>query len=324
MSHTTLFVAGDLCMKILFSLTTLSIFLIVGCKALNSPPSDQPIIYTTLFITYDFAQVITNNKIQVELFLPPGVDTHTYEPSANDILKANKSTLFLWTSSTMEPWMPKLIKTLGMSKSIAINLADEMHLTNLNDDDHHHHDGNHNHKTDPHFWMNPQLLLPLFDTITQLIIKMDPPNKTFYEENAKVYRHQLATLVEEIDNNINQSNKIPLLFGGGFSHRHFINQYNLPYYSVYHSDSIENEPTIAHIASIHSAIERHNLQYIFVDPMLTTKIATTLAEDYNLQILFWHTGHTVSKEDLNNQISYLDLLKENKLNIQRALNHAAV
>ncbi|NIZ18590.1 metal ABC transporter substrate-binding protein [Entomospira culicis] len=316
-------------MKRFLSLSLLIVALVSACTGKgNQEESNLPTIHTTLFLTYDFAKAIAGDKMHVELFVPAGVDTHTYEPSANDMLKAQKSALFLWTSSTMEPWMPKLIESLNIEKQ-SVNLADALHLHELNGGeghDHHDHDHehHHHHDNDPHFWMNPNFLLPLFDAVTQSIIAQDPDNRTYYETNAQIYREELQAIITDAQEIVATSPKHPLLFGGGFSHQAFLTAYNLPYFSVYASDSIENEPTIAHLATIRQAIQEQGLIYIFVDPMLTTKIATTLAEDYNLLILPWHTGHTLNKEDLDAEVSYLDLLKENNDYLLLALHNQPV
>jgi zinc transport system substrate-binding protein len=305
-----------------------SVVLLSGCTAASTTSSQsKPTIYTTLFITHDFAKAIAGDHFNVELFVPAGVDAHTYEPSASDMLKAKSADLMLWSSSAMEPWMPKLIASLGLSPEVAVNLADALHLHSLNSEevedhaDHLHHDHDHHHTNDPHFWMNPYMLLHLFDAVKQTIIGHDVANKEYYETNALAYRTQLQATIEATRTIVESSAKVPLLFGGGFSHQYFIDTFQLPYYSVYASDSIENEPTIAHLAAVRDAIVTENLQYIFVDPMLTTRMATTLSNDFDLTILPWYTGHTATKDELARNFSYLDMLAINNNNLGLALNH---
>ncbi|NIZ46917.1 metal ABC transporter substrate-binding protein [Entomospira nematocerorum] len=307
------------------------IWLLLGVSILGScykhasttKEDSLPEVYTTLFLTYDFARAIAGDKMAVSLFLPLGIDTHTYEPSANDMIKAKNASLFLWTSDAMEPWMRKIENTLQLSPDVSINLADTLHLHALNEEsthDHAHHADHHHHDTDPHFWMDPQLLIDLFDSIEYAIIQHDPENTAYYQSNAQRYRMALIEAIDAITDTIaNTKTPSPVLFGGGFSYQHFLDAYNLPFYSVYATDSIENEPTIAHMAAIREAIVTHNIRYIFVDPILTTKIANTLAEDYNLTILPWYTGHTLTKEEFSSNVSYLDMLQHNNESLQKAL-----
>ncbi|NIZ40586.1 metal ABC transporter substrate-binding protein [Entomospira entomophila] len=304
----------------------LGVLILGSCQKSDSSTKDSslPEVYTTLFLTYDFAKAIAGDKMTVSLFLPLGIDTHTYEPSANDMLKAKNASLFLWTSDSMEPWMRKIEHTLQLSSDVSVNLADTLHLHALNEEsshDHeHHHGDHHHHENDPHFWMDPQLLLDLFDSIESAIIQRDPDNAEYYQANAQRYRYTLVETIDTLTATIaSTENPLPILFGGGFSHQYFLDAYKLPFYTVYATDSIENEPTIAHMATIREAISTHNLRYIFVDPILTTKIADTLAQDYNLTILPWYTGHTLTKEEFTEGHSYIEMLQSNNINLKRAL-----
>jgi zinc transport system substrate-binding protein len=317
-------------MKYLYFYLAAALALLSSCQQSSNDPSpkkEKPLVYTTLFLTYDFARAIAGDRMHVELFLPAGIDTHSYEPSAADMLKAKNADLFLWTSSMMEPWMPKITDSLQLGNA-SINLADKLHLHSLNpkaDDDEHTHDhphhGHDHDGKDPHFWMNPELLVALFDVIVEQIIQFDPAHTAEYQANAEAYKAQLLAILGNTQTIVENGQGYPLLFGGGFSQAAFLKAMQLEYATVYHGDSLENEPTIAHMASIRQLIIDNTLRYIFVDPMLSTKIAATLAGDHRLTLLPWHTGHTLSQESINAGVSYLDLLQENNDNLALALNN---
>ena len=54
-------------------------------------------VIATLFPQYDFAREIVGDRGEVVMLMDPGVESHTYEPTPADIIKINKSDLFIYT-----------------------------------------------------------------------------------------------------------------------------------------------------------------------------------------------------------------------------------
>ena len=75
-------------------------------------------IVATLFPQYDFVKQVGGDKVDVKLLLPPGAESHTYEPTPQDMVLINNSDLFIFTGSEMEPWAENLIS--GMKKDINV------------------------------------------------------------------------------------------------------------------------------------------------------------------------------------------------------------
>lgn len=63
----------------------------------------------TLFPQYDFAKEIAGKHAEVTLLLPPGVESHTYEPTPADIVKINAADMFIYTGKYMEQWAERIM-----------------------------------------------------------------------------------------------------------------------------------------------------------------------------------------------------------------------
>ena len=84
----------------------LSLCVLTGCvNASVSVPSDKLKIVTTLFPQFDFARTIAGNLADVQLLLPPGSESHSYEPTPADIIAINEADLFIYTGDDMEAWV---------------------------------------------------------------------------------------------------------------------------------------------------------------------------------------------------------------------------
>ena len=118
---------------IIFSLI---IFGISNIKNQKDSSEEKVKIVATLFPQYDFAKQIGGDKVEVTLLLTPGTETHTYEPTPQDIINVNNSDLFIYTGKYMEPWSDKIATsidsdTLILDSSKNINLIPSEHTDEI-------------------------------------------------------------------------------------------------------------------------------------------------------------------------------------------------
>ena len=93
--------------------------LLAGCTATQPDKyktSGKVQIITTLFPQYDFAKAIGQDKVEVMLLLPPGVEAHSYEPTPKDIVAIQEADLFIYTGEGMEPWAHKTLEGIQSNK----------------------------------------------------------------------------------------------------------------------------------------------------------------------------------------------------------------
>lgn len=171
--------------------------LLAGCGAQPLPPENERIeVVATLFPQYDFARQIAGARADVTLLLPPGVESHAYEPTPADIIRINQADVFLYTGAYMEPWAQKLIEGLDgdvqvVDVSAHVPLEEESH-----DHEGHDHDGHGG--FDPHIWTNPQNAKVMVDNIAAALSAADPAGSGLFMTNAADYKAQLDELDETI------------------------------------------------------------------------------------------------------------------------------
>lgn len=71
------------------------------------------LVVTTLFPTYSLTKAIAPNA-DVRLLLPPGADSHSFEPSPKDMILLENSDLVVFTGEYMEEWMNKVLSSLNL------------------------------------------------------------------------------------------------------------------------------------------------------------------------------------------------------------------
>jgi len=104
---------------IIIAIIALGFFAVSNVKQKSKNNSEKLTVVTTLFPLYDFVKAVGQDKVEVSLLLPPGVEAHSFEPKPSDIVKINESDLFVYTGKFMEPWAEDIIKGL-VSKDVNV------------------------------------------------------------------------------------------------------------------------------------------------------------------------------------------------------------
>ena len=74
--------------------------------------SDKLNVVVTTFSTYDFSKQIVGDNAEVTFLLGPGVESHSYEPSASDLIKIKNADVFIYIGGEMEKWVDKVFETV--------------------------------------------------------------------------------------------------------------------------------------------------------------------------------------------------------------------
>lgn len=322
---------------------------IMGFKNLSQKKNDGKIeIIATLFPQYDFAKQIGGDKVNVTLLLPPGSESHTYEPTPQDMVKINDSELFIFTGSEMEPWAENLISgmkndinVLDLSKTVDLINSEEFEEKHEGEHEHHHEDKDgedhddkdeahdhshhehsgegHHHTYDPHIWLNPEYAIKMAKSIEEELCKIDPQNADYYRNNAQKYIKEISDLDADFEEVVKNSSNKKIAFGGAFAYAYFVERYNLDFISAYETCGESAEPSTSKIKEVIDYIKANKIPVIFYKEYSTGNIAKTISEATGAKMLVFNTVHNVSKQELENGASYVSIMKQNLENLKQAL-----
>ncbi|WP_312813390.1 metal ABC transporter substrate-binding protein [Sedimentibacter sp.] len=294
----------------------------------NDNDNEKIKIVTTLFPQYDFARQIAGDKADIALLLPPGAESHSFEPTPGDIITIGNADMFIYTGEYMEPWADRIIQSIENEKlnildvSNGITLVKEEHDHEHEDTDHEHEneEHGHSHEYDPHIWTSPVIAKKMVDNIAASLCYVDPENASYYKENAENYKKQLDELDAEFSEIVKNGKHNKIYFGGRFALYYFTEEYGLEYMSAYDNCSSETEPSAHDIAKIIDEMKENKTSVIYHEELTDPKISRSICEDTGAEMLLFHSCHNVSKDDFNKGVTYLDLMKQNAENLRKGLN----
>lgn len=295
---------------------------VIGCA--EKKQTGKISVIATLFPQYDFAKQIAKDKADVRLLLPPGVESHTYEPTPKDIADINKSDLFIFTGEYMEPWSAKLReliknKTIIVDASAGIVLLDESEEGHKDKDKKENSIEHNHHGKDPHIWVDPVNAQKMTDNIASGMVKVDPSNEGYYKANAAAYKKELMKLHQDFSDIFKKTKYKTIIHGGHFTFGYFAKRYGLTYISPYKGFSPDSEPTPRKIAGMIKLIKSTGQNTIYYEELIDPKVARVISGQTGASMLLLHGGHNVSKEDINSGITYISIMLGNMERLKKGL-----
>lgn len=325
-------------MKKLF-LTLLAVAMAVlplaGCKGSPAPsaaPSDGRLnIVTTIFPPYDFARALTGGKADIAMLLPPGAESHTYEPAPQDIIAIQNCDLFVYVGGESDVWIDDILGTMGDKAPATLKLIDcvaaveETLVEGMQGEDGH--DGADSHgaqedhasaEYDEHVWTAPANAIKIVQAMRDAVSALDADHAADYARNADAYVQQLTALDHDFAEMIRNAARHTIIVGDRFPFRYLADAYGLDYYAAFPGCSSETEASAATVAFLTDKLKAEEIPAVMYIEFSNHKIADSIAESAGVKTLLLHSCHNVTRQELPSA-SYLSLMRQNLETLRQAL-----
>ena len=301
--------------------TVLSLCACSSESSYSNSDSGKLKIISTVFPPYDLARQIAGDNAEISILLPPGSEIHNYEPSAKDMIAIRNCDIFLYIGGENEQWAEKLINSNDTENVTAVKLIDYVPTLSEDEDEHDHdHDHEHEHETDEHIWTSPKNAQLMLSAVYDAICKVDPSGKQTYTKNKDAYAKQLSDLDNAYRSAVDNAKNKTIVLADKFPFRYLAHEYGLEFSAAFAACSDESEPGVSTMIKLTKTIKENNIPAVYYLEFSSTKIADTLCDETGATKLMLHSCHNVSKQDIENNVSYVDLMKQNLENLKLTLN----
>ena len=325
--------------KKIFGLILAGAVLITGCTAKTEKKDKgdntkgKLKIVTTIFPEYDITRAIAKDKVDLELMIKPGVDVHSFTPTPQDIKTVQNSDIFVYGGTEHDKWVENLTKSIDMKNKKVVKLVDGIQQLEEESVDgmkhEHHHDDKkedeHNHKgeekeLDPHYWTSPKNAIQMVKTITNALVEKDPDNAEFYKENAENYIKQLEGVDKELHDVVDNAKIKKVVIADRFPFRYLFKDLGLEYRALFSGCSVESTASAGQIKKMVDYVKENKISVVYHIEMGKGELAETVAKNSGAKVKLLHSIHTVTKEDFDKGITYIDLMKQNVEALKEGLN----
>ena len=302
-------------------------------------------VVSTSFPGYDFARAVTKNtNISTKMLVKPGAETHTYEPTPQDIIDIKNADMFVYVGGDSDTWVEKILKDVDTKKTHVVKLVDlvstveEEIVEGMEDDDHDHdhakhdHDHDHDHEShehkhdhdeeeegpeiDEHVWTSPKKAMEIVKKIAEVASEIDAEEKTKINDNAEKYVAEIA----QVDKDLHQAidGKISeIVVADRFPFRYFADEFGLKYAAAFSGCSEQTEASAKTISFLINKVKQEKIKKIYKIELSNGKIAETVSKDTGAEVLELHSAHNVTADDFSKGVTYVDLMKRNLLALSK-------
>ena len=176
---------------------------------------------------------------------------------------------------------------------------------------------------DEHIWLSIRNAEIMVKNIEKAIEQLDSDNAKVYQTNAKNYIKKLDTLDKQYANTIQNAKYKAILFGDRFPFRYMADDYDLKYYAAFAGCSAETMAGFETVTFLAKKADELRLPVILTIENSDGRIAEAVKSNTtkkNQKILAMNSLQSVTKEQLADGITYLQVMKENLSVLSEALN----
>ena len=282
---------------------------------------DKPQIMVSLFPQYDIIRQIAQDKVDVELFLPAGSEPHSYEPSASTLMKIVEADLFVYSSDELEPWVKRLVEGNASKDLIVLDASNGITLLEAD----HGHEGEDEDEEelafDPHYWLDPQNMIIMSESIRDALIEIDPENEAFYIENANSYIASLKELDSNWQDLFDRAQLNQIIYGGHFAFGYLSHRFGLEILSPYSGYAPDAEPSAQALAGLMDVLAEKEINVIFYEELIDPRVARIIAEQAKVKIEVLHGAHNLNAEEMQAAWTYVSIMEDNIEKLKEALRY---
>lgn len=176
---------------------------------------------------------------------------------------------------------------------------------------------------DEHIWLSIRNAEIMVKNIEKAIEQLDSDNAKVYQNNAENYIKKLDTLDKQYANTIQNAKYKAILFGDRFPFRYMADDYDLKYYAAFAGCSAETMAGFETVTFLAKKADELRLPVILTIENSDGRIAEAVKSNTtkkNQKILAMNSLQSVTKEQLADGITYLQVMQENLSVLSEALN----
>lgn len=318
---------------------------LTACNSAGAKGNGKLQIVTTIFPEYDWVMNVLGDKASgadVTMLLDNGVDLHSFQPTAADIMKISSCDLFIYVGGESDEWVEDALKEAVNKDMVVINLMDELgdavkeeelvegmqgedeeeHDHDDHDEDHEHHHEEGEVEYDEHVWLSLRNAQVLVKSISEALQKIDAGNAEAYKKNTDSYIESLKSLDADYKAVVDAASNKTILFGDRFPFRYMVDDYGLTYYAAFVGCSAESEASFETITFLAKKEDELALPAIFTIEGKDKRIAETISQNTaskDQKILTLDSMQSVSSGDIKNGTTYMSIMESNLSVLKEAL-----
>ena len=293
-------------------------------------------VVTTIFPIYDWVREIAGDtgNTEITLLLDSGVDLHSFQPSAQDILKVATCDLFIYVGGESDEWAEDALAEAVNPDMVVISLVEALgenakaeEIVEGMEAEEEEEEGEEGEEEEPeideHVWLSLRNAQVFTSAIADALAQKDSANADSYRANAEAYGAKLAALDAAYAGAVDSAAHKTLLFGDRFPFRYLTDDYGLAYYAAFAGCSAETEASFETVIFLAKKTDELQLPAVLTIEGKDHRIAETIISstaDKNRKLLTLNSMQGTTANDIEQGATYLKIMEDNLAVLKEALN----
>ncbi|MCT6870305.1 MAG: metal ABC transporter substrate-binding protein [Bartonella sp.] len=265
---------------------------------------------TTFTIIADMARNVAGDAAEVESITKSGAEIHEYQPTPQDLMRAQGADLVLWNGLNLELWFEKFFDNIQNVPSVTV--SDGVEPIGITE-------GPYSGKPNPHAWMSPTSALIYVDNIRDAFVKYDPDNAEKYKHNAEVYKNKIRATIDPIKNELArlpEEKRWLVTSEGAFSY--LARDFGLKELYLWPINA-DQQGTPQQVKHVIDEVRKHNIPVVFSESTISPAPAKQVARETGAK--YGGVLYVDSLSDENGPVpTYIELLNVTASTISQGLS----
>lgn len=261
---------------------------------------DKKKIVTTFTVLADMARNVAGEAAVVESITKPGAEIHDYQPTPQDIVKAQDADLILHNGLNLERWFKRFLNDVKDVPAVVLTQGVEPISI---------YEGPYEGKPNPHAWMSTSDALIYVENIRKALADLDPDNAEIYNRNAKAYSAEIKSIRDDLEArlaNIPESQRWLVSSEGAFSYlARDLNMREVYLWPI----NADQEGTPQQVKNVIDKVREHNIPVVFSESTISDRPAKQVVAETDA--IYGGQLYVDSLSDADGAVpTYLSLLKK--------------
>ncbi len=256
-----------------------SLIVMTACQTTAPEQTNRNLVTVSILPQQYFVERISGDLFEVNVMVQPGQNPENYEPSPRQMRDIGQSLAYIKIGAPFENvWIDKLQDANPQMRIFDSTVGIErLPITQ------HNHDSGQtiNGELDPHVWTSPRLVKIQAQNIADLLIDLDPINKTVYQQNLQIFLNDIDNLDSQLREELAPAtNRKFLVYHPTWGY--FAADYNLEQLVI---ESEGTEPSAREMALVIDEAKADQVKVIFIQPEFNSRSAETIASEIGAVVI---------------------------------------
>ena len=290
---------------------------------LQNDNDDLPVVVSTIFPGYDFARNIAGDDAKVIQLLAPGAESHTYEPTPQDMLLIRQCDVFVYAGGESDTWLEDILSETDASHRIVVSMMDACDALVEEETEGMQEGGilaelfsEEEEEYDEHTWTSPVNAVKICSAICEAMCDAAPQYADHYRENLDEYSAALSDLDSRYRTALSDGLSKKIVVADRFPFRYLCEEYGIEYRAAFPGCSDNAEVTADSLMTLCDYVEANSIPVVFTIEFSSGKIADSICEVTGAKRMLLHSCHNVS--DMSD--SYIGIMDQNLANLVEAMD----